>query len=79
MADLAKYTLTRILDAPRELVFEMWTDPKHFRRWWGPKGSDNGETRLDLRVGGNLIPALDGMEEGVSGSLDPLADLLATL
>jgi uncharacterized protein YndB with AHSA1/START domain len=29
---------TRVYDAPRELVFEAWTDPKHLTQWWGPKG-----------------------------------------
>ncbi|MGA9085038.1 MAG: SRPBCC domain-containing protein [Pseudolabrys sp.] len=27
---------TRVLDAPRELVFSVWTDPKHLAQWWGP-------------------------------------------
>jgi uncharacterized protein YndB with AHSA1/START domain len=30
--------LTRVFDAPRELVFNVWTDPKHFGNWWGPEG-----------------------------------------
>ena len=30
-------TITRMFDAPRELVFKAWTDPKHVARWWGPK------------------------------------------
>ncbi len=29
---------TRILDAPRELVYRMWTDPYHLMNWWGPRG-----------------------------------------
>jgi hypothetical protein len=29
--------ITRVIDAPRELVFEAWTEPEHFVRWWGPK------------------------------------------
>src|SRR3954467_9605234 len=31
-------TVTRVLDAPRELVFGLWTDPKHAAQWWGPQG-----------------------------------------
>jgi uncharacterized protein YndB with AHSA1/START domain len=29
---------TRLFDAPRELVFKLWTDPKHLAQWWGPRG-----------------------------------------
>ena len=29
---------TRVFDAPRELVFKMWTDPQHIGQWWGPRG-----------------------------------------
>ena len=29
---------TRVFDAPRELVFKAWTDPKHVAQWWGPIG-----------------------------------------
>lgn len=52
--------MERILDAPRDLVFAMWTDPKHFRAWWGPAGSDNGETRLDVRPGGEIFIQMRG-------------------
>ena len=30
--------ITRVFDAPRELVFKAWTEPEHFVCWWGPKG-----------------------------------------
>lgn len=29
---------TRILDAPRDLVWEVWTNPAHIKEWWGPNG-----------------------------------------
>jgi Activator of Hsp90 ATPase homolog 1-like protein len=29
--------ITRIFDAPRELVFKLWTDPDHAMKWWGPR------------------------------------------
>ena len=29
---------TRILDAPRDLVWEVWTTPEHIKEWWGPDG-----------------------------------------
>jgi uncharacterized protein YndB with AHSA1/START domain len=33
---VTELVMTRILDAPRELVFKAWTDPKHMANWWGP-------------------------------------------
>jgi uncharacterized protein YndB with AHSA1/START domain len=53
-------TLTRIFDAPRELVFDTWVNPKHFRAWWGPAGSENGEVRLDVRPGGEIFVQMRG-------------------
>jgi uncharacterized protein YndB with AHSA1/START domain len=46
--------LTRTLDAPRELVFKAWTDPKHVARWWGPKYFTNPVCELDVRPGGAI-------------------------
>jgi uncharacterized protein YndB with AHSA1/START domain len=47
-------TLTRVFDAPRDLVFRMWTEPKHMAQWWGPKGFTNPVCELDLRPGGAI-------------------------
>src|ERR1700683_3709541 len=44
--------ITRIFDAPRELVFKAWTDPKHMIRWWGPHRFTNLVCEMDVRVGG---------------------------
>ena len=43
---------TRILDAPRALVFQMWTDPKHLSQWWGPDGFTTTTSAFDMRPGG---------------------------
>lgn len=43
---------TRIVDAPRELVWEAWTNPKHIVHWWGPNGFTTTIESMDLRVGG---------------------------
>jgi uncharacterized protein YndB with AHSA1/START domain len=43
---------TRLLDAPRELVFDVWTDPKHIANWWGPEGFTNTISEMDVRPGG---------------------------
>jgi len=45
-------TLTRVFDAPRELVFQAWTEPEHLKQWWGPRGFTNPVCEVDLRVGG---------------------------
>ena len=43
---------TRVLDAPRELVFEAWSDPKHLANWWGPKGFSTTTSLFDFKPGG---------------------------
>ena len=42
----------RIFNAPRELVWQAWTDPEHFMQWWGPQGFTSPSIEIDLRVGG---------------------------
>src|SRR3981189_895003 len=42
----------REFDAPRELVFAAWTDPKHLAQWWGPNGFTTTTSRFDFRPGG---------------------------
>jgi uncharacterized protein YndB with AHSA1/START domain len=44
--------ITRIFDAPRELVFQAWTDPDHVAEWFGPEGVNAQDVVIDLRVGG---------------------------
>lgn len=52
--------LTRVFDAPRELVFKLWTDPKHVAQWWGPHGFTNLVCELDLRPGGAILIHMRG-------------------
>jgi uncharacterized protein YndB with AHSA1/START domain len=62
--------LTRIIDAPRELVFQAWTDPKQMARWWGPKCFTNPVCEIDARPGGALrivMRAPDGAEYPMKG------------
>jgi uncharacterized protein YndB with AHSA1/START domain len=44
--------LTRVFDAPRELVFRAWSDPGHLVQWWGPKGFTLPGCEMDFRTGG---------------------------
>ena len=64
-------TLTRIIDAPRELVFRMWTDPAHLAKWWGPKGFTNPVCEMDVRPGGAIrivMRAPDGTDYPMAGA-----------
>lgn len=47
--------VTRIIDAPLELVWKAWTDPEHVMRWWGPKYYTSPTCRIDLREGGQFV------------------------
>jgi uncharacterized protein YndB with AHSA1/START domain len=43
---------TRVFDAPRQLVWTAWTDPKHLAQWWGPNGFSTTTSAFDFRPGG---------------------------
>src|ERR1700760_523744 len=53
-----RFAISRMFDAPRELVFAAWSDPNHLRRWWGPKGCSLGFCNMDFRPGGQLLYSL---------------------
>jgi uncharacterized protein YndB with AHSA1/START domain len=68
--------LTRVFDAPRELVFRMWTEPAHLERWWGPRGFTNPVCEMDLRLGGAyriVMRAPDGSEYPCQGVFREIA------
>jgi len=44
--------LSRVFDAPRELVFKAWTDSRHVAEWWGPNGFTTTVHEMDVRPGG---------------------------
>ncbi len=46
--------MSRVVLAPRELVWTAWTDPIQLAKWWGPRGFSSPRCELDLRVGGKL-------------------------
>jgi uncharacterized protein YndB with AHSA1/START domain len=60
-----RMVVTRIFDAPRELVWKAWTDPKYVMQWWGPKGCTAPVCKMDFRVGGKFLICMrtpDGQE-----------------
>ncbi len=44
--------LTRLVDAPRELIFDVWTNPEHLPKWFGPAGFTVQTKEIDVTVGG---------------------------
>lgn len=48
------FTITRTLDAPRDVVFDVWTKQEHLAKWFGPKGFKILSSKLDLRPGGTF-------------------------
>lgn len=68
MSHMAKHksskdiAITRVFDAPRELVWKDWTEPKRFMRWWGPKDYSCPEAEIDLRVGGSYLACMRSPE-----------------
>jgi len=52
--------LTRVLNAPRELVWLAWTDPKHLVQWWGPRGFTTTIKEMDFRVSGVWTHTMHG-------------------
>lgn len=62
--------ISREFDAPRDLVFRMWTEPKHLRNWWGHCIMEMTVCEMDVRVGGTwrIVQRMpDGQEHGFHG------------
>jgi uncharacterized protein YndB with AHSA1/START domain len=69
-------TLTRIFDAPRSLVFKVWTTPEHLARWWGPKDFTVPSVKADFREGGawrSCIRSPEGRDYWARGTYREIA------
>jgi uncharacterized protein YndB with AHSA1/START domain len=67
---------TRAFDAPRELVFEAWTNPEHVRHWWGLRESTMLLCEAEVRPGGSwryVTTAEDGAEVPFTGVYQEVA------
>ena len=51
--------IERTFDAPVELIWQMWTEPEHFKRWYGPKGMSVPVAQMDVRVGGKRLVCME--------------------
>jgi uncharacterized protein YndB with AHSA1/START domain len=56
--DPDEFVLSRVLDAPRDLVFKAWTEAQRLKEWWGPKGFKVISCAMDLRPGGRFLYGL---------------------
>jgi uncharacterized protein YndB with AHSA1/START domain len=50
-----QFVITRLFNAPKELVFKVWTEPEHIKKWWGPGSFTGSRAEVDLRVGGEYL------------------------
>jgi uncharacterized protein YndB with AHSA1/START domain len=69
--------LTRVFDAPREVVFKAWTDPARVEQWWGPKGFTNPRCEVDARAGGSIridMRGPDGTVYPMSGTFREIVE-----
>lgn len=58
-----EFVITRIFNAPKELVFKVWTEPEHIKNWWPLQPFTASRVEIDLRVGGEYLYAMRS-EEG---------------
>jgi len=52
--------ITRVVDAPRELLWKIWTEPEHIKEWWGPNGFTNTIKKMDVVQGGDFVLTMHG-------------------
>jgi uncharacterized protein YndB with AHSA1/START domain len=60
----AEFNISRVFDAPRELVWKVWTQTEHLEHWWGPKGCTLQVKELDFRPGGVFLYCMQVPEVG---------------
>jgi uncharacterized protein YndB with AHSA1/START domain len=76
--------ITRVFNAPRDLVFKVWTMPEHIVQWWGPKGFTTKVSEMDFRPGGKwrfVMIGADGTEypaKGIFREIVPLERIVTS-
>jgi uncharacterized protein YndB with AHSA1/START domain len=56
--------IMRVFNAPRDIVWKAWTDPKYAVHWWGPKDYPATQLEMDVRPGGVWRGQLRSVEDG---------------
>jgi uncharacterized protein YndB with AHSA1/START domain len=76
--------ITRVFDAPVELVWKAWSEPERYKQWWGPEHFTAPVIEMDFRVGGRFLGCMrapDGKEFWSSGTyreIEPLKRIVTT-
>lgn len=55
-------TFTQVLNAPRELLFKVFSEPEHVKQWWGPEGWMMPVCTIDFRLGGTWLYCIRNSE-----------------
>jgi uncharacterized protein YndB with AHSA1/START domain len=69
--------ITRVFDAPRNLVFKAWTDPEHLANWFGPRGFTMTFCQMDPRAGGSYrfgMRSPEGTDHWLQGTYRELVE-----
>ena len=64
------FVISRVFEAPREQLWQAWTDPRHMARWWGPRAFTNPVCEMDVRPGGAyriVMRSPDGVDYPLTG------------
>jgi uncharacterized protein YndB with AHSA1/START domain len=56
---LDNVVIERVFDAPPALIWQLWTEPQHFKNWYGPNGFTVPVAEMDLRVGGRRLVCME--------------------
>lgn len=76
--------ITRTFDAPLQKVWDAWTKPEYYKKWWGPKDFTCPYSEIDFRVGGKYLHCMkanDGKEywsTGIYKEIDPMEKIVCT-
>jgi uncharacterized protein YndB with AHSA1/START domain len=54
--------IQRVFDLPVSVVWQAWTDPEYFKKWWGPNGFTSPSTKMEARVGGKYLNCMRSPE-----------------
>lgn len=72
------FVLDRVFDAPVEVLWQAWTEPEHFKRWYGPRSMTTVFCEIDFRVGGRYrcgMRSAEGYEHWTIGTYQAIEPL----